>query len=60
MKKTIIGFHPTEVTDRLTEDTLSRRQKKESTTGSKKERREKAKEQKQSILSVWISAGIEG
>ena len=56
MKQTTIGFHQTEVTDRLIEDTpISRREKKGSTTG----RREKAKEQKQCILSTWIIAGTE-
>ena len=57
MKQTTIGFHPTEVTGRLAEDNLSKIEKKGST--SKKKRREKAKEQKQCILSTWIIVGTE-
>ena len=56
IKQTSIGLHPTEVTNRLIEDTLLRREKKGST---KQERREKAKEEKQCILSKWIIAGTE-
>ena len=35
------------------------REKKRYTTGSKNERREKAKEQKQRILSTWVLVGTE-
>ena len=60
MNQTTIGFHQTKVTDRfLTEDTLLKSEKRGSTTDSKKERREKAKAQKQSILSRWIITGTE-
>ena len=59
MKQTNIGFHLTKVDNRLTEDTLWRRERKGSTSGNKKERRETAKEQKQGILSTWMIAGTE-